>query len=96
MIMIDIPVPKCCWDCPCCHDGLDCAVYLPKNFKDEGFDNASESKPDWCPIDKELLKQENLLKKFEAALDNCDSVYGPCEEFRCAACDLYYFLRDNE
>lgn len=45
MIMIDLPIPESCWECPCEYQAYKCQV----NDRFLEHDNSSV-RPDWCPI----------------------------------------------
>ena len=37
---------------------------------------------------------KKVMAQYDEVFDHCDSVYTPCEEFRIAANDMYYILRE--
>lgn len=53
MVLIDMKMPDCCWDCPFCLDfefldPYECAACM-HDFED-GIDIYEKSKPGWCPL----------------------------------------------
>ena len=51
MIVIDMPMPTNCLDCPACNEYLMCAI--PANGKGLGENDVREygqSRPEWCPL----------------------------------------------
>ena len=56
MILIDMPMPKNCIDCPACNEYLMCAI--PCNGRGWGENDVkdfSKSRPEWCPM-KEIVR----------------------------------------
>lgn len=53
MVLIDIPMPKSCWDCPCLSDEGDCQC-LGEMVKFEVTGRLPN-----CPIIKEVPKEES-------------------------------------
>ena len=51
MIMIDMPMPTNCLDCPACNEHLMCAI--PVNGRKWGENDVREfgqGRPEWCPM----------------------------------------------
>lgn len=51
MILVDMPMPGNCIDCPACNEYLMCAI--PVNGRKWGENDVrefSDCRPDWCPM----------------------------------------------
>lgn len=49
MIIIDIPMPENCSDCPCNNDYVDCGINH-KSFYNDEIDDPFTKRPEWCPL----------------------------------------------
>ena len=54
MILIDMPMPNNCLDCPACNEYLTCAI--PINGRKWGENDVREfgqGRPEWCPMEEQ-------------------------------------------
>ena len=94
MILIDMPMPKNCIDCPACNEYLMCAI--PCNGRGWGENDVkdfSQSRPEWCPM-QELVRCKDC-KHFEKA-DNDAFVYCHCNHIHNEVPGDNWFCADGE
>lgn len=67
MILIDMPMPTNCLECPACNEYLSCAI--PVNGRKWGENDVREygqSRPEWCP----MKEQEAVVRCKDCAKHN--------------------------
>lgn len=57
MLIIDMPMPKCCWECPCCDGEYGICESAGRDLEDPN------ERPSWCPIKGEIVPCDECVHR---------------------------------